>query len=78
MKPIEKTSDYGGRDTHGLRRDKETAALEVLKSTGIDVLEAALMAKEALARGRGRVKRALPVFASTCWMHVACYAEVSG
>ncbi len=58
MKPIEKTSDYGGRDAHGLHRDKETAALEVLKSTGIDVLEAVLMAKEALARGRGRVKRA--------------------
>ena len=38
--------------------DKEMAALEVLRSTGIDVLEAALVAREALARGRGRVKRA--------------------
>ena len=38
--------------------DKEMAALEVLNSTGIDVLEAALVAREALARGRGRVKRA--------------------
>ena len=38
--------------------DKEMAALEVLKSTGIDVLEAALVAKEALQCGRGRVKRA--------------------
>ena len=34
------------------------AALEVLRSTGIDVLEAALVAKEALECGRGRVKRA--------------------
>ena len=32
--------------------DKEMAALEVLKSTGIDVLEAALVAKEALECGR--------------------------
>ncbi|MCQ2365766.1 MAG: tyrosine-type recombinase/integrase [Akkermansia sp.] len=38
--------------------DKEMAALEVLKTTGIDVLEAALVAKEALECGRGRVKRA--------------------
>ena len=38
--------------------DRVLAALEVLRSTGIDVLEAALVAKEALARGRGRVKRA--------------------
>ena len=38
--------------------DKEMAALEVLKLTGIDVLEAALVAKEALQCGRGRVKRA--------------------
>ena len=83
----------------------DSAALEVLRSTGIDVLEAALVAKEALECGRGRVKRArecvrlgaeemrkrertvtfakavetaLPVFASTCWMHVTCFAEVSG
>ena len=38
--------------------DKEQAALEVLRSTGIDVLEAALVAKEALEWGRGRVRRA--------------------
>ena len=36
----------------------ECAALEVLRSTGIDVLEAALVAKEALECGRRRVKRA--------------------
>ena len=34
------------------------AAIEVLRSTGVDVLEAALVAKEALRAGRGRVKRA--------------------
>ena len=38
--------------------ESERAALEVLKSTGIDVLEAALVAKEALECGRGRVRRA--------------------
>lgn len=38
--------------------EQERAALAVLRSTGIDVLEAALVAKEALAAGRGRVKRA--------------------
>ena len=38
--------------------ETERAALEVLRKTGIDVLEAALVAKEALASGRGRVKRA--------------------
>ena len=38
--------------------DRKMAALEVLKSTGIDVLEAALVAKEALECGRGRVRRA--------------------
>ena len=32
--------------------DREMAALEVLRSTGIDVLEAALVAKEALECGR--------------------------
>ena len=37
--------------------DKERAALEVLRSTGVDVLEAALVAKEALRCGRGRMKR---------------------
>ena len=39
-------------------RDRERAALEVLRSTGIDVLEAALVAKEALENSRGRVRRA--------------------
>ena len=34
------------------------AALEVLRSTGVDVLEAALLAKEALKCGHGRVRRA--------------------
>ena len=38
--------------------DREMAALEVLRSTGIDVLEAALVAKAALECGRGRVRRA--------------------
>ena len=38
--------------------DIECAALEVLRSTGIDVLEAALVAREALECGRGRVRRA--------------------
>lgn len=37
--------------------EQELAALAVLRSTGIDVLEAALVAKEALAAGRGRVRR---------------------
>lgn len=37
----------------------ELAALEILKATGIDVLEAALIAKSALEAGHGRVKRAL-------------------
>ena len=37
----------------------EYAALEVLRGTGIDVLEAALIAKSALEAGRGRVKRTL-------------------
>ena len=39
-------------------RDREQAALEVLRSTGVDVLEAALVAREALECGRGRVRRA--------------------
>ena len=38
--------------------ESERAALEVLRSTGIDVLEAALVAREALECGRGRVRRA--------------------
>lgn len=37
---------------------KERAALEVLRSTGVDILEAALIAKEALAAARGQLKRA--------------------
>ena len=36
----------------------EMAALEVLRGLGVDVLEAALIAKEALRVGRGRVRRA--------------------
>ena len=56
---IKETSDYAGRDASELRRDKEEqAALEVLRSTGVDVLEAALVAREALECGRGRVRRA--------------------
>lgn len=38
--------------------DKEQAALAVLRSTGVDVLEAALIAKEALAAARGQLNRA--------------------
>ena len=57
-KEINEISDYAGCFAPELRRDKEMAALEVLKSTGIDVLEAALVAKEALECGRGRVRRA--------------------
>lgn len=38
--------------------ETESAALEVLRKTGIDVLTAALLAREALEVGRGRVKRA--------------------
>ncbi len=43
------------------RRQKETdkAALEILRSTGADVLEAALVAKAAMEAARGKVKRAL-------------------
>ena len=39
-------------------RDRERAALEVLRSTGVDVLEAALVARAVLECGRGRVRRA--------------------
>lgn len=42
----------------------ERAAIEVLKSTGVDVLEAALVAKEALRVGRGRVGRAMKCIAA--------------
>lgn len=38
--------------------EKELAALAVLRSTGMDVLEAALIAKDALAAARGQLKRA--------------------
>ena len=38
--------------------DQERAALEVLRKTGVNVLDAALVAKEALEKGRGRIKRA--------------------
>ncbi|MCQ2372102.1 MAG: hypothetical protein MJ058_08660, partial [Akkermansia sp.] len=55
---IKETSDYAGRDASELCRDKERAALEVLRSTGVDILEAALVAREALECGRGRVRRA--------------------
>ena len=43
------------------RRQKEAdnAALEILRSTGADVLEAALVAKSAMEAARGKVKRAL-------------------
>lgn len=40
------------------RHKAEMAALEVLRQTGLDVLEAALVAKEAIEAGRGRLKRA--------------------
>ena len=38
--------------------DIDTAALAVLRSTGINILEAAILAREALEAGRGRVRRA--------------------
>ena len=38
--------------------NEEDAALAVLRSTGVDVLEAALLAREALNAGRGRLSRA--------------------
>jgi len=38
--------------------EQERAAIEILRSTKNDVVEAALIAKEALAAGRGRLKRA--------------------
>ena len=38
--------------------DMDTAALAVLRSTGINILEAAILAREALEAGRGRVRRA--------------------
>ncbi|MCH5284842.1 MAG: tyrosine-type recombinase/integrase [Akkermansiaceae bacterium] len=46
------------------KRDKELAAIEVLRQTGVDVLEAALVARAALAAGRGRVRRAMACIAA--------------
>lgn len=40
-------------------KNEELAAIEVLRKTGVDVVEAALVAKYALEAGRGRVKRAM-------------------
>ena len=40
-------------------REEELAALAVLKQTGVNVLEAAIVAKAALAVGRGKMKRAM-------------------
>ncbi len=45
-------------------RQTELAAVEVLRQTGVDVLEAALVAKRALEAGRGRVKRAMGCIAA--------------
>ena len=44
-------------DPHFIRQE-ELAALEILKQTGTNVLEAALIAKEALEQNRGQIKRA--------------------
>ncbi len=38
---------------------EETAALEILKSTGVNIIEAAMVAKITLEAGHGRVKRAI-------------------
>ena len=40
-------------------KNEERAAIEVLRQTGVNVVEAALIAKTALEAGRGRVKRAV-------------------
>ena len=45
-------------------KPKEQAAIGVLLSTGIDILEAALVAKAALEAGRGRGKRAIKCIAA--------------
>ena len=42
-----------------LSKNEECAAIEVLRQTGVNVLEAALVAKRALEAGRGRVRRAV-------------------
>ena len=39
--------------------EKAKAAIAILESTGVDILEAALVAKAALAAGKRRVKRAM-------------------
>ena len=41
------------------QKEADNAALEILRSTGADVLEAALVAKSAMEAARGKVKRAL-------------------
>ena len=43
---------------NGNNTEIDTAALAVLKSTGINILEAAILAKEALDAGRGKIRRA--------------------
>ena len=45
-------------------RQTVLAAVEVLRQTGVNVLEAALVAKAALEAGRGRVKRAMTCIAA--------------
>ena len=40
-------------------KNEELAAIEVLRQTGVNVLEAAIIAKSALEAGRGRVRRAM-------------------
>ena len=39
-------------------KNKELAAIEVLRQTGVDIIEAALIAKSAIEAGRGRARRA--------------------
>lgn len=36
---------------------KEQAVIEILRSTGVDVLEVAILARKALKVGHGKVKR---------------------
>lgn len=43
---------------NGNNTEIDTAALAVLKSTGINILEAAILAKEALDAERGKIRRA--------------------
>ena len=49
-------------NNHGT--DKEQAALAILKSTGADILEAAIVAKKALEAGHGRIRRAMKCLAA--------------